>query len=373
MSEVLPKIEEANMISDKLDRLTKFEMVVVPPDAVGLDGSQSQVYVRVRNFANGLTYDWTQEKFLDRFILIQEMYENFAAGEEWRVSDEKDPFTEPIDLRARIGIVPVYLKSVAYFIQAKAQFEITDVRGNEVGILSVEVLPCDAKGVPLTEDEFVENPNTLIGEDLHFIFKINNARGIPPRFTDIRGRYRVFLDQNFVETQIISDNSNPDFFHEKLFSFKPVTHDVLKYLLEGRILVELWGLQVPIKRNVVGDTHVVMQVESLSGETGFRIMDVDKHRLQMEVEVLRKKGAITDEKMTYLRKMLDHADKKGTTSLPTNQIQGILDATTNEEIQRWAHLEGVKSAPPGRAKVKSAKQANGHVPENKQSPSCTLC
>lgn len=45
----------------------------------------------------------------------------------------------------------------------------------------------------------------------------------------------------------VSDTSNPKFNHSKVFSFRPVTKEALRYLAEGQILVEVWAVQVSTK------------------------------------------------------------------------------------------------------------------------------
>lgn len=50
--------------------------------------------------------------------------------------------------------------------------------------LQIEVVPCTPQGKEYTEhdDMFVDNPNELIGKDLHFMVKILGCRGLPSRF-----------------------------------------------------------------------------------------------------------------------------------------------------------------------------------------------
>ena len=47
----------------------------------------------------------------------------------------------------------------------KEQLEVTDLKGNKIGIMNVEVAPCDEKGREYTEadDKFVDSPDDLVG------------------------------------------------------------------------------------------------------------------------------------------------------------------------------------------------------------------
>ena len=59
------------------------------------------------------------------------------------------------------------------------------MKGNKIGVMNLEVCPCDAKGREYTEkdDMFVDSPDELVGKDLNFLFKITNCRGLPNRYT----------------------------------------------------------------------------------------------------------------------------------------------------------------------------------------------
>lgn len=51
----------------------------------------------MRNFANGLQYNWTIEKFMERYAKMRELYEDVQDGDV-KLSDvpaDKDPFIEP--------------------------------------------------------------------------------------------------------------------------------------------------------------------------------------------------------------------------------------------------------------------------------------
>ena len=45
----------------------------------------------------------------------------------------------------------------------KEQLEVTDLKGNKIGVMNIEVAPCDEKGREFTEadDKFVDSPEDL--------------------------------------------------------------------------------------------------------------------------------------------------------------------------------------------------------------------
>lgn len=136
---------------------------------------------------------------------MKEMYQNYESGEEeWDLPpvctyigfktlkfsikyliQDRDPFLEDPNLECHIGTVQVYLQSLAFMIELKEQLSINDYSGTEVGIINVEIVPCDEVGNEYDErdDVYVDSPHELLGRSIHFVVKINGCRGLPSRFT----------------------------------------------------------------------------------------------------------------------------------------------------------------------------------------------
>jgi hypothetical protein len=64
----------------------------------------------------------------------------------------------------------------------------------------------------------------------------------------------------------VSDTSNPVFNHQKVYAFKPIKADSIRYLCEGSIPVELWAVQMPIMRDNRDrrNTAAMMTADALS-------------------------------------------------------------------------------------------------------------
>ena len=156
-----------------------------------------QVYVKVVNVETGLEFEWPKGKFLDRLYLMKEMYQNYESGEEWDVAPDKDPFYEDPGTDCLIGSTQVFLQPLAYLVEIKEQPELIDFRRNEVGIVSVEIVPCTAAGKEHCEEDdiFVDSPSELLGKDLHFVFKIHGCRGLPARFT-VRDHRKLIISSS---------------------------------------------------------------------------------------------------------------------------------------------------------------------------------
>ena len=142
--DVMPAVEEANSISEELDKRVKFEIILISPHMLGkmqsgagkpkvegfdnLKSTQPEVCVKMKNLENGTEFIWPKEKFLNRLYLMKEMYNNYEEEEEdWDLPEDKDPFQEDVNTEVNIGSVQVFLQPVAYMVEMKEQLEITDL------------------------------------------------------------------------------------------------------------------------------------------------------------------------------------------------------------------------------------------------------
>lgn len=74
---------------------------------------------------------------------------------------DRDPFYESPDTEVLIGVVHVYLQSLAYMVEVDEQLPITDFKGNERGQLKTILVPCGEDGREIV-GEFVDSPEDLV-------------------------------------------------------------------------------------------------------------------------------------------------------------------------------------------------------------------
>ena len=124
--EVMPAVEEANSISEELDKRVKFEIILIAPNKLGslkgkadgfdkkhLKSSQPEVCVKMKNLENGTEFIWPKEKFLNRLYLMKEMYNNYEEeDDDWDLPEEKDPFQEDLNQEICIGTAQVFLQPI---------------------------------------------------------------------------------------------------------------------------------------------------------------------------------------------------------------------------------------------------------------------
>ncbi|CAN7981237.1 unnamed protein product, partial [Ixodes pacificus] len=277
--EVLPRIEEANAMSEELDRGVHFEVLLVAPQLLGKQLGRTEVFIKVRNSRNGQEFDWTKEKFLNRAFAMKEMYQNYACGESWEVEEERDPFLEDPYSEVRIGTVQVYLQPLAYMVELKEQLEIINFKGEEAGILNVEMVPCSETGREYSEEDnvFLDSPGDLVGRDLHFVVRIVHCRAIPERFT-VDWCCQKFSEKHELSTEdILSRHVELEYI---LSEVSNGNSSLVEHLSDSYVAISVWGVQVSrasatgprakgrtLKRNFQED--LVNQTNALMN--GFRI------------------------------------------------------------------------------------------------------
>ena len=103
-----------------------------------MKSTKPEVCVKMKNLENGTEFIWPKEKFLNRLYLMKEMYNNYEEEEEeWDVPEDNDPFKEDVNTEVNIGSVQVFLQPIAYMVEMKEQLEITDLKGNKIGLMNV--------------------------------------------------------------------------------------------------------------------------------------------------------------------------------------------------------------------------------------------
>ena len=80
-------------------------------------------------------------------------------------------------------------------------------------------------------------------------------------------RYRIYLDEQDTESDKISLTANPDFNHKKLFKFKPATRQLVDYLNNGSVLVEIHGKQY-IRKSAVASKKGLTTKDMLKADRG---------------------------------------------------------------------------------------------------------
>ncbi|XP_013407574.1 kinesin-like protein KIF28P [Lingula anatina] len=322
----MPMVNQCNAMSECLNKKRFFEIALVSPQARGLKEGRTEVMVKMKNLENGNEWMWPYDKFLNRKYKMEEMYNDFINDEkDWDEPPEKDPFEESADSAVLIGSVQVFLQSLGYLIDTDEHLSITDFRGIEHGRMQVQALPCDAKWKPI-EDDFVEDPYELVGKQLNFKMKIGKVGGIPSKYEKVYVSYKFYLDDTPAVSKEMS-GVNMDFNFDKQFTFKPVTQQLVDYLMNDPLVIQVYGKQKTggQKGGTALPTRELMAREkTMIHQTKQEDM---KNRMAVEVATERKKFERAETKLRKIQELVNKAKKGNRTELAVKDVEDILEGS----------------------------------------------
>lgn len=331
LADLMPMVNEANAISQELDKKVCFEVTVVSAKARGQPEGRPEPYVIMRDLQSGTEYLWSRTKFINRKFAMQEMFQDYEDGDDWHVPDEKDPFTESPDAETLIGCVEVSMQSLGYMLDMREQLSITDFRGKEIGYLNVEVVPLNDSGKEITEDDdiFIDDPKQLEGRKLHFVVRVRSAMGIPKRYTDVFCQYSLYLELD-LKTEQISGTRNPEFKYERKFTFDPCTPQLIKFLMEKSVIVQVWGKQSVEKKPINTaakkgkDTKAIMRAETMKRSVN---LNPGLVKGMAEMATLKRQNKRLQDKMTQLRQMCDKQQAEHKSTLEISDVRALIGDT----------------------------------------------
>ncbi|XP_033759961.1 kinesin-like protein KIF13A isoform X2 [Pecten maximus] len=243
VTQVLRIVNEANAMSEEMDKKVKFEVALLAPAFRSLHRGPTEVRMKVKDLITGNHWMWTKDKAIHRHALMQQLYQDFISKDEnWNVSKENDPFWEPADTEMMIGIAHLNLLSLAYKCSIEENADIHDHKTQIKGHLQLEVVPCDKNKQPVEDIELLEDTSELVGKDLTFMLKVNGARGLPTNIQQSYCKFKFYLDNDYTQTEEVTGIA-PDFDFEKLYQQNPVTQQFLNYLRDRHLVIEVWGRQ----------------------------------------------------------------------------------------------------------------------------------
>jgi len=322
----------------------------VSPQARGEKHGRTQVKVKMTDLTKDSEWIWDKEKFINRKFIMQEQYQTFLEEEHIPdVGRENDPFWEPDDSEVAIGSVHVYLTSLAYLIEVEESLAITDYKGNSCGHLAVHLVPCSAKGQLLDDDDFVEDPSELIGQSLHFKMGIQYARGLPSKFSkgETFCKYKVYMDESFSTTSSIKSTINPEYKHEKLFSFPSVTKQLVEYLSSTPLVVDVWGVQgTALKKGVEGkSTKELMSIErNKNNSRGMNSKGVpasvseEIYKMQVEMNTFKRRMEMKERKLQRVMKVIQEHKQQGKTDISIPEIEKVFNSSDSKRLKAAAKL-----------------------------------
>ncbi|XP_052801903.1 kinesin-like protein KIF28P [Mya arenaria] len=343
--QILPMVAEANAMAEELGKGVKFEINLVSPQARGIKDGRTEVMVKMlAQDGSGNDWLWDRNKFINRKYIMQEMYANFAEGDDdWDLPQERDPFWEPADTEKLIGTCHVLLQSLAFNIDLEEKLVISDFKGHDQGHVDVAIVPCTSDFKPVSEDDFVEDPKELIGKPLYFKINLVASQGLPANIDKSFCRYKFYLDKDYVQTDEISGTINPQFNHEKRVTIKSVTEQLIEYLNSESLYIEVWGRQKAGKGAKTQGGKAPKKSAAAAGGTAVQnggmgaaplppIADnkskEEAARYRQDAEKSKKRAEESEAKLSKINSYLRERKTKGHSAMRIEDVEALLAGRT---------------------------------------------
>lgn len=252
---VIPMVNEANAIAKELNRDVFFDIklftYITEDPKTRKPETKTEIGLNVYDRESNTSVLWSFDKFVDRFYIIQELYQHFINLEEsepFVIDKENDPFWDPVVGYSLIGISMLYLKPLAHFMDMELWTPIFNSKGETRGELFVGIYPLDKDG-NIVKDDFITDPFSLVDSSLEFKLIIECARGLPVNIgSGVYIQYRIdMFETGTLETE--RDNRRttcPSFRYEKVFKIDKVTEEVVYFLLENAIKFDIYGKEIGV-------------------------------------------------------------------------------------------------------------------------------
>ena len=257
LKKVVPLVKEANQMATQLGRCVKFEATLVtyiPESHVDdplspveelLTQKVTDLMVRVvlHNPRSDMRREWfwQVEPFSDRIAGMRIVWQKWMLEQVMNTLHvPDDPFwSAPVP--QLIGSAYLYLAPLAYACPCSQWIPIVNYRGEKQGEIRAHLTP--------TQKDFktpmkpTDNPESLVGQPLHFELHIEQARGLmdcPNKNTRIE---YTFSDEEGKRTTPTCSGKkfDPKFGERHTFTIASVTQRDMLYLCKDAICFEVWG------------------------------------------------------------------------------------------------------------------------------------
>ena len=241
---VLPMCKEATLIAKEIGKPYELKVKL---HVKALNGKRRKTDVVVQVEYDGKhVYDWSIETLENRVFLMRELFEKYCEdpASVSTVSEETDPFWDPIQTQRFVGSARILLESLTMQLENEVDAKIMSEEGKAVGILHCEIWPLSSAGEQIIPDnEIVEEPGMLIGKSMKFKVKVTKASGLPGGLAeDVRLEYRFYTDEETYKVPAcVGHHTDPAWNYEKVFDIDVVTERFLNYLKDEAITFNLFA------------------------------------------------------------------------------------------------------------------------------------
>jgi len=258
----MPLVKEANLIAVELNKGYRLE-TKMQVELTG-DKSRGSIHVSAVVTRDGVrVYEWALETLENRVYLMREILqqcedEGFEILDQ--ISDQQDPFWDPVEIERQIGVAQASLQGLLMQVENQHDCRIlsTEVLGvassrqdadkvrapHQVGSLRVEIWPCGRDGSPgIPDDEVVDEPEELLGSKMTVLVQVIRAASLPEELAnDVRVEFDFFIDETANKLPVAEGHSRtPEFNYRKIFVQDPVTSRFMEYCDKKQLVFRIYG------------------------------------------------------------------------------------------------------------------------------------
>uniref|UniRef100_A0A0N5BDB2 Kinesin-like protein n=1 Tax=Strongyloides papillosus TaxID=174720 RepID=A0A0N5BDB2_STREA len=342
---LIPVVDRTNLMCKELKKDIEYSIILSTPESRGLSKGCDQVLVKATHKKEDVFFVWSKDNFLGRYYDIEEMYHDFIENKKINSSTtEWDyPFFESSKNEVYIGTCYVSLKSLTKLIDISNDIPIVDYNGEQVGSLTVSLVPCQMSGKEII-GEFIEKSNEIVGKNIGFKVKIFTAQSLPKRYEKSWCSYKFFEEDK--EKTKIGIGSDIVFGYEKVFHFKPVTKKLLEYLETKTLNINVYGYQKTRYRSE-GVHNITTKIDQVFGDPiEKKVEDMKVNNLQVKEN---KTPSPTDKTATAKKKIVSNNTKKPTPKKIVEEKQEV-------EIKKKPKVEVKKRLTTTKKKTKTVKK-----------------
>ncbi|KAJ1634994.1 hypothetical protein T492DRAFT_969533, partial [Pavlovales sp. CCMP2436] len=185
---------------------------------------------------------WAVDEFYDRVFQIRDQFTLHLRSQPLGFSKNKtgDPFWAPPKPEL-IGKAFLYLTPIAHRSQFSDWLPILDIAGCTQGELKVS-LKCTASNY-VDAPEPVAEPESMLGEELHFTLRIDGARKLIGDVTTDTFVCYTFSDEERARMSDICEGRTtaPSYSYKEAFDVQKLSTKMLAYFTLDAICFEVWG------------------------------------------------------------------------------------------------------------------------------------
>lgn len=249
MKDISRALDEANEIARFMQKDIRFEKSIVSnfEDSNIYSGAdfdmQTEVQVKVQDFATGSVSVWSCEKFNDKLAMMRDALNSYEQSEfRGQAPQDEDPFqveAEPILL----GQCFYMLEGLAYQMDNPRTIPIAATNNDICGELVMNVVPCDENGgEDLDEDQLTDDPKDLLNQTLDFKVQIEKIMNLVQDYSDVYCEYKFYMDETkYATITVEGKNGAPQFNYSHQHHVDCVTQFLLDYLCEDRLTIKIYG------------------------------------------------------------------------------------------------------------------------------------